>query len=221
MDSQERTDLLEKLEQEQKRTTQAARFSAVFKNKTVWGLVVTYFFWMTGFYGFTLWVPSIVKSFTQDSVAMGLLTAIPFVFALVGMVVNSIWSDRRMNRVQHVVVPLLIAALSMICGQFVSSPAAKMVFLAITAMGLYAPYGPLWAIPTAIIPAAIVGAALGLQNVLGNLGGFFGPSIFGKLEDMTGNDQMAFFFLALSLILAAIATGIVGRRLPKKAKTPS
>jgi sugar phosphate permease len=213
MDKEERKKLLAELDEEQKRTTKSDGFGAAFKNPIVWGLVVVYFFWMTGFYGYTLWVPSVVQSFKQDPVTTGWLTAIPFTCALIGMFINSIWSDRRMNRIQHVVFPLLIAAICMIVGQFVTSPLAQMVLLSLTAFGLYAPYGPLWTIPTAIVPAAIVGAALGLQNAIGNLGGYYGPSIFGKLKDVTGNYHMGFYFLAASLIIAAIITSILGRKL--------
>ncbi|EHL74999.1 MFS transporter [Bacillus smithii] len=86
-----------------------------------------------------------------------------------------------------------------------------MILLSITAIGVYAPYGPLWAIPTSIIPAGIVGAALGLQNAIGNLGGYNGPKFFGVLKDATGNFHAGFYFLALSLALAAIVTFILGR----------
>jgi nitrate/nitrite transporter NarK len=92
----------------------------------------------------------------------------------------------------------------------------KMVLLSITAIGVYAPYGPLWAIPTEIIPAGVVGAALGLQNAIGNLGGYNGPKFFGVLKDATGSFHAGFYFLALSLALAAIVTLILGRSMTKK-----
>jgi sugar phosphate permease len=213
MGEADRKALLQELAEEQKKAIKSDGYGAAFKNRTVWGLVVTYFFWMTGFYGYTLWVPSVVKSFTKDPVTMGWLTAIPFTCALIGMFVNSIWSDKRMNRIQHVIIPLLIGAVGMILGQFFDSAFAKMVLLSVTAIGVYAPYGPLWAIPTAIIPATIVGAALGLQNAIGNLGGYYGPSIFGKLKDATGDYHVGFYFLAGCLIVSAIVTAILGRSL--------
>jgi sugar phosphate permease len=215
MDENERKQLLSALEAEQNKAAKSEGYGAAFKNKTVWGLVIMYFLWMTGFYGYTLWVPSVVGTFTKDSAIMGWLTAIPFTCALIGMIINSYWSDRRMNRVQHVVVPLLIAACTMVAGQFVESPLLKMVLLSITAIGVYAPYGPLWAVPTAIIPAGVVGAALGLQNAIGNLGGYNGPKFFGVLKDVTGSYHAGFYFLASALALAAIVTLILGRSMTK------
>jgi sugar phosphate permease len=218
MDKKEREQLLNDLTNEQRGNVKSQGYGAAFKNPTVWGFVFMYLFWMTGFYGYTMWVPSVVKTFTNDAVTMGWLTAIPFTFALIGMIVNSYWSDRRMNRIQHIVVPLIIAAITMVVGQFIESPGLQMVFLCITAVGVYAPYGPLWAIPTAIIPATIVGAALGLQNAIGNLGGYYGPKVVGVLKDSTGSFHAGFYFLAASLVCAAIITLILGRTLGKNKK---
>jgi sugar phosphate permease len=211
MDKKEKEKLLNDLEAEQKNTAQSKGYLAAFKNKTVWGLVLMYFLWMSGFYGYTLWVPSVVGTFSHNPVTVGWLTAIPFTCALISMVLNSYWSDKRMNRIQHVAIPLLIAATSMVFGQLVESPILQMILLSVTAIGVYAPYGPLWAIPTAILPAGVVGAALGLQNAIGNLGGYNGPKFFGVLKDMTGNYHAGFYFLAASLVLAAIMTLILGR----------
>ncbi|ADI28203.1 MFS transporter [Geobacillus sp. C56-T3] len=216
MDENEKQQLLHALTAEQSQSAKSQGYAAAFKNKAVWGLVIMYFLWMTGFYGYTMWVPSVVSEFTDDSSVMGWLTAIPFTCALVGMIVNSSWSDRRMNRTQHVVIPLFVAACAMIMGQFVETPLLKMILLSITAIGVYAPYGPLWAIPTAIIPAEVAGAAMGLQNAIGNLGGYNGPKFFGVLKDLTGNHHAGFYFLALSLALAGIVTFFLGKTIPQR-----
>jgi sugar phosphate permease len=213
---EEKDSLIKQLAVEQGNSVKSEGYLAAFKNKTVWGLVLMYFFWMTGFYGYTLWVPSVVQTFSKDPVTIGWLTAIPFTCALIGMCVNSWWSDKRLNRVQHVAIPLVLAGITMVAGQFVTSPILQMVFLSITAIGVYAPYGPLWAVPTAILPAGVIGAALGLQNAIGNLGGYNGPKIFGVLKDTTGNYHAGFYFLAASLVLGAVMTMILGRFITSK-----
>ncbi|UUZ92578.1 hypothetical protein LJK87_45895 [Paenibacillus sp. P25] len=115
----------------------------------------------------------------------------------------------------------LIGAVTMVVGQFVSDPFLQMLLLSITAICVYAPYGPLWAIPTAIVPASIAGAALGLQNAIGNLGGYYGPKVVGMLKDATGDFHAGFYFLAGSLVLAAITTLILGRFVNPTAKADS
>jgi sugar phosphate permease len=214
---EEKDSLIKALESEKGKNVKSEGFLAAFKNKTVWGLVFMYFLWMTGFYGYTLWVPSVVQTFSKNPATVGWLTAIPFTCAFIGMIINSAWSDKRMNRIQHVAFPLVIAAITMVAGQFVTSPVLQMVLLSITAIGVYAPYGPLWAIPTAIIPAAVIGAALGLQNAIGNLGGYMGPKFVGVLKDSTGSYHAGFFFLAGALVLGAIMTVILGKSINKNA----
>jgi sugar phosphate permease len=212
MKEDERKQLMEALQREQKQVPSGTDgFGSALRSPLVWGLVLMYFLWITGFYGYTMWVPSVVGTFAKDPATMGWLTAIPFVCALVAMVVNSHWSDRRMNRIQHVMIPLLIAAAAMIAGQWVESPLWQMVLLSITAMGVYAPYGPLWAIPTAVFPVSVAGAAMGLQNAVGNLGGYFGPKFVGMLKDATGNYHAGFYVLAVSLLLAALTTWLMVR----------
>jgi sugar phosphate permease len=216
METEEQNALIKELEFEKSQQSKQLGYRAAFKNPLVWGLVVMYYFWMTGFYGYILWLPTVIGSFTKNSITLGFLTAIPFICALVGMIINSYWSDKRMNRVQHVAFPLILAALSMVIGQYVDSNILQMVLLCTTAIGVYAPNGPLWAIPTAVIPASIVGAAIGLQNALGNLGGYYGPKFFGVLKDATGNFQVGFFFLAGSLLVSAMITLVLGKFMKKE-----
>lgn len=212
LSDKDRAYLLNEEKKEKAKVVGKAKYSDVFKNKTVWALLFMSFLWVAGFYGYNMWVPSLVGQLTKDPVTMGWLTAIPFTAGLIGMILNSYLSDKRMNRIQHVVYPLLIGAISMICGQLVDSTLLKMVFLSITAFGLYAPYGPLWAIPTAILPASIVGLALGIQNVFSGLGGYVGPKMIGVLFDKTGNYNVGFYFLATLIILAALITATFIKR---------
>ncbi len=109
----------------------SAGYWAAFTNPIVLWLILAYFFWMAGFYGLTMWVPSVIKSFAGrgQSGLVGWLSAIPFFFALIAMVVNSVWSDRRMKRQMHVSIPLILGALGLIGGQLVGHwPLMQMVF---------------------------------------------------------------------------------------------
>lgn len=181
----------------------ASGYWNAFTDRTVLLLVATYFFWMAGLYGYTIWVPTVVKSLTHGSSAIvGLLTAIPFAFALVAMVVTSFWSDRVMKRQVFVAVPVLIGAIGLIGGQFMHSPVTQFIFLIISAIGVYAAFGPFWTVPTTILRPEMAAAALGLVN-LGNLGGFVGPYVVGYLHKATGSQFAGFIVLGVFLLIAA------------------
>ena len=150
---EERYDIESRIARENAGKPASAGYWAALSDRTVIGLFMAYFFWMAGFYGFTMWVPSVVKSFAgsgASSARVGLLSAIPFVFAIISMIVTSNWSDRRMKRQAFVAVPALIGACGLVAGQFVQTPALQLTFLVIAAIGVYGPYGLFWAVPSAI-----------------------------------------------------------------------
>jgi sugar phosphate permease len=191
---------------------ESAGYWAAFTNPTVLWLIVAYFFWMSGFYGYTMWVPAVVKAFagSGNSGLVGWISAVPFVFALIFMVVNSSWSDRRMKRQVHVAVPLMIGAVGLIAGQFVESPMLQLMFLCVAGIGVYGPYGPFWAVPSTLLRVEVAGAAMGLINAIGNLGGFAGPYIVGWVRDRSGSGFAGFFVLSVFLTITAVIFLMLG-----------
>ncbi len=191
----------------------SAGYWAAFTDPIVLWLILAYFFWMAGFYGLTMWVPSVIKSFAGrgQSGLVGWLSAIPFFFALIAMVVNSVWSDRRMKRQMHVSIPLILGALGLIGGQLVGHwPLMQMVFLLVAAIGVYGPYGPFWAVPSSLLQAEVSGAAMGLINALGNLGGFLGPYVVGYIRGRTHSGFAGFLVLSVFLLIAAVIFMFIG-----------
>ena len=176
------------------------------KQRSVLVLIGIYFFWITGFYGFTLWLPSVVKTLTNDgsSTEVGLLSAIPFTVALIVMIANAAWSDRTGKRRQAVAVPLVVAIAALLLGQIVQGGVMGMVLLCVTAGALYAPYGPFWAIPAGVLRIEVVAVAMGLINALGNLGGYVGPYLVGWLTDSTGTNVTGFAVLSAFLAVAVV-----------------
>ncbi|ADJ44135.1 major facilitator transporter [Amycolatopsis mediterranei S699] len=182
-----------------------AGYRQALANRQVLLLVGIYFFWITGFYGFSLWLPSVVKTMTGGSAtAVGFLSAVPYVLALAGMIACGHWSDRTGNRRLAVTVPLLVAIGGLLLGNLGHWPAAvQLGLLCVVAPGVYMPYGPFWAIPSRVLGIEVVAVAMGLINALGNLGGFAGPYLVGWLTDVTGTAATGFVVLAAFLAVAA------------------
>jgi len=177
------------------------------KDRRVITLIAIYFCWMSGFYGFSLWLPAVIKDLTGGSAGMvGWVTAIPYVFALMAMVAVSAWSDRTGNRKLAVAGPILIGVVAMVAGQLVHSPLVNIGLLCVVAMGIYAPYGSFWAIPAGMLRIEVLAFALGLINALGNLGGFVGPYAVGWLTAKTGSDAAGYYALAGLLTVGALLT---------------
>jgi nitrate/nitrite transporter NarK len=104
---------------------------------------------------------------------------------------------------------VIIGACGLIAGQFVHTPTLQLVFLIVAAVGVYCPYGPFWAVPSAILRSEISGAAMGFIN-MGNLGGFLGPFAVGYVRSQTGNGFAGFLLLSVSLFIVAGVILMIG-----------
>jgi MFS family permease len=167
-----------------------------------------------GAYGLLIWLPSAIRSLgVENNLLIGILTAMPYVFAGFGAVLNSRLSDRARERRWHAATPCVIAGLALICGFLLSSrvPALGLLLLCTTGAGIYATLGPKWALMTEILPRRTAGVALGLVNGVGNIGGFLGPYAVGALHDSTQSFAAGFVFLSLCLIVSGIMMLLVAK----------
>ncbi|MDE1177329.1 MAG: MFS transporter [Edaphobacter sp.] len=178
-------------------------------------LSVQYFCWSIGVYGFVLWLPTIVHKGSELSMGQtGLLAGIPYMFAIVLMIVVSSISDRTQKREQMVWPLLLLAGVAMM-GSFVfaqRSFVASFVCLVLAGGCMYAPYGPFFAIVPERVPREEAGVALAIINSSGALGAFAGSYLVGLLQSLTGDSRAGFLLMATALIASALLLFL----LPKK-----
>lgn len=190
-----------------------ASLKLVLADKTIWQLIALNFFYQTGIYGYTLWLPSILKGLTHSSMGeVGLLAVLPFVAAMAGMFLFSSLSDRTGKRKLFVFLPLLGFALCM----FLSVTLQQHVWLSYLALigcgfFLQSAAGVFWTIPARLFNAEMAGGARGVINALGNLGGFCGPYAVGVLITLYSKDA-GVYCLAASLLLSAILALILPAR---------
>ena len=174
---------------------------------TVWKLALIMFAFQTASYGLTLWVPQIVKSWSGLSdLKVGMISAIPYVGAALGMVLIGISSDRRRERFLHIAIPSAIGAVGFVACAYVISPVAGIIALTVAAVGDYSTRGPFWALPGRFLAGSAAAAGIALINTLGALGGFVGPYLVGFLKSLTGSFESSLLCLALILLLGAVGT---------------
>jgi len=185
-------------------------------------LSVQYFFWSLGVYGFVLWLPTIVKKGAEASMSTtGLLSAMPYLLAILLMVFVSHISDRTQQR-RKLVGPFLFAAGVGLAGSFFFSESSFALTFACLVIGgacIYAPYGPFFAMIPERLPRNVSAEVLAMVNSAGALGGFFGSYFVGLLEAITGNARAGYLLMSLSLIVAAVI--LLFLREPAKANQPT
>jgi len=170
-------------------------------------LSVQYFCWSLGVYGFVLWLPSIVRQGSSLSMGQtGLLSAIPYLAAIILMIVVSYLSDKMLRR-EALVWPFLLLSGICMMGSFLlaeKSFAAAFVCLVVAGGCMYAPYGPFFAIIPERLPKNVTAEILGLINGCGALGGFAGSYLVGLLQALTGSSRPGFLLMSISLMLSAV-----------------
>ncbi|MBL7638011.1 MULTISPECIES: MFS transporter [Enterobacteriaceae] len=185
----------------------------VFRNPGLMKLVILNFFYQTGDYGYTLWLPTILKNLTGANMAgVGILAILPFVATLAGIYVISLFSDRTGKRRAMVRISLYCFAACLLASVVLKEHiVAAYIALVLCGFFLKAATSPFWSIPGRIASPEVAGSARGVINGLGNLGGFCGPYLVGVMIYFYGQN-VAVCALAGSLIIAGTITIL----LPKK-----
>lgn len=171
-------------------------------------LSLVYFGFVGALYGMQFWLPQIVKAFGLSNIQTGFVTAIPYVFGSVAMVLWAQHSDRTRERVWHVALPLFLIALSLAAASALSDPVLTMIALTVAAIGVFCTFSLFWTLPTAFLSGASAAAGIALINSIGNLAGFGGPYLIGWFKDQTGGTAMG--LLALSLLPLVSALLVLG-----------
>jgi ACS family tartrate transporter-like MFS transporter len=183
----------------------------------VWLLCAVYLMNTSVTYGIFLWLPQIlVEASGKDGFALSLLTAIPFVAALIAMVLVGRHSDRTGERKLHVAGCALTAATGLVLAvTFQDNVPLLVLSFTLSQMGQRSIMSVFWAIPPMLLSGAGAAAGIALINSIGNMGGFFGPSMMGTLRDWTGGYTGGLLVLAGALVIEAIL--VMTLRLPAAA----
>lgn len=216
----EKQDLEDELLLEQKDIKPVKNYAEAFRSKTVILLCLQYALWNIGVYGFVMWLPSILNAAPDmNIVKTGWLASIPYLFAIIGMLSASYFSDKTLNRKIFVWPFLLIGAVAFYSSYLVGPDHFWISFILLTIAGsaMYAPYGPFFAIITEILPRNVAGGAIALINSLGALGSFAGSYLVGYLNGSTGSFSASYIFMSGSLLLSAIIT-MIAVKSPAKVK---
>ncbi|MPY56235.1 MFS transporter [Streptomyces spongiae] len=178
-----------------------------FREPKVWLMCLIYFCFVMGQYALTFWLPTLIESTgIEGNLAIGMLSAVPFLAALVAMNVFGRSADRRRERRWHLVVPSLMGAVGFsLAAGWAGSTALSLAALSFAAAGVLTCAPLFWSLPTAFLGGTAAAVGLAAINSVGNLAGFVGPYMIGALKDATGSTSIPMYVLALSLVVGAAA----------------
>src|SRR5262249_11252668 len=149
--SDEKDWLIAKLAAEQRADAAVSRrgFWQVLVTPRSWLLSIVYFGLSTTMYGVTLWLPSVIRSFSGMSyIRIGIVAVLPFLVTVIVMVLVGMRSDHVGERRWHTAGPAFVAAGGLILAAYGNSTLVVIAGITIGMAFAEAMGGPFWAMAT-------------------------------------------------------------------------
>jgi predicted MFS family arabinose efflux permease len=182
------------------------RFGESLRDSRVWLLTVSYFCLVSANPTLGFWSPTIINGLgVTSNTTIGLLSAIPYIGAMIATVLVGRHSDLRLERRWHCALSCLAAAAGLVLiGVFANMPPLAFVALILGQAGVLAAFAPFWQMPTMLLAGTAAAGGIALINSIGNLSGWLGPFVVGWLKDLTGKTSTGLYVVAGLEVLAAV-----------------
>lgn len=204
---EEREALEGQLEKERAEHKSVAHTSVIkgLLNPNVLMLALAYFGVVTGNYGVEMFLPSILEDwYGLGSSTVTKLAMIPSCLVILGQLAIGWSSDHFHERRWHAITPIIIGAFGLIFATLTQGNLVLTVIcFTIAATGMKAYMPAFWSLPNMYLTAAAAAGSIGLINSVGNLGGFLGPTIVGKVKTLTGSYDIGIYFLATTCLISS------------------
>ena len=171
-------------------------------------LALNYLGIVTASLGMLIFLPQIVKQLGLTNMQVGWVTMLPYAFGAISMVIWGMISDRTGERRWNLTLACVVATTGLIIAGLTVGTVGSQVGMSVAAIGFYGSKGPFWSMPPMFLTGTAAAASIAWINSLGNLGGFFGPSIVGWVRDTTGSFAGGLYALAAFALMAAVVSAL-------------
>ena len=224
--SEERQHLQKGLAAEQAKFGVALRstdWRGMWRHPVVWLVLGAEAALLVVMYGFGLWLPSVIKTASAMKIgSVGLLSALPYLASVIGLVLISESSDRFRERRLHAAVPLITVGILLFAGSHISQSliVIQMVLFTLAGFFMFVTLPLISAMLVDMLPRAHVAPAIAFTGGVSNLfGGFVGPLMVGWLKSATGSFSLAFSMLGAFGLVGGIFILAVRVRMPVSGET--
>jgi MFS transporter, ACS family, tartrate transporter len=193
-------------EKQAKESVRSYSILQAFRQREMLLLTLAYFFIVTSVYGFTFWLPTIIKQQSGlSNLRVSLISALPYCVGLVAIILVGWSSDKTGERRWHTALPMIAVSVGLLLAVLIQDRLALAVAMfCLAAVGIYGYLPGFWSLPTSFLTGTAAAASIGLINSVGNLGGFAGPYVVGYLSKATNSFFGGVLYLSLSALMAAI-----------------
>ena len=201
-------------------------FAHVLRSRKLWGIYLGQFCLTSTLWFFLTWFPTYLVDYRgMDYIQSGFLVSLPYLAALVGVLLSGVVSDALLRKGKSLgvarkapIIAGLLLSTAIIGANFTDSTALVIVFLSVAFFGNgFASIT--WSLVSALAPKRLIGTTGGMFNFIGNLSSIATPIVIGVLVSET---SFAPGFAYITLVtLAGIASYVflVGKveRIPDRA----
>lgn len=164
------------------------------------------------------WLPQIIKTFGLPASQVGMVTAIPPIAGLVGMIALSRHSDHVGERFYYTIATMLLAASGFAIAAFATTPVLIIVGFMVANVGVYGTQAVFWTIPQSYLSRESAPGAIGLVAMIGSIGGALIPVVIGRIKDASGSFTGGFLVVSGVLVAAAVLIFIARPKLIQAAQ---
>ena len=213
---EQRAWLARRLDDEHRQRIAAQHFSVLqaLGNTRVLLLSFVYFGAVASNYSLGFFLPQIVRDFGLSFGWTGVVAAIPYAAGTLGMVYWGRHSDRTGERREHAALAALVAGAGIAASTLIDDPTGKMIALSVAGFGVFAVLPVFWTLPTSFLSGTAAAGGIAIINSIGNLSGFAGPFVMGKMKDATGSYTVGLLAVSATAFLAML----IALSLPHEAK---
>lgn len=174
-------------------------------DKRLWLLAGIYFCVVMGQYAITFWLPTLIRnSGISDNWHIGLLTSLPYMCAIVVMLLAGRSGDHFQERRWHLIIPMCVGAIALtLATLFASNLTLSLICLCIAASGVLTASSLFWMLPTNFLGGVSAAAGIAAVNSFANLAGFCSPYLIGWVTTNTGSNAIGMFLITAVLIFGA------------------
>ncbi|MHA6196954.1 MFS transporter [Pseudomonas wadenswilerensis] len=192
----------------------ASLLKVIFTREVAILSVIYFMIKLTG-YGLNFWMPHLISSAgVKNQLAVGFLTALPYLVAAVGMIIVTRRSDASGERRKYLWQCMAVGGIGYFAACVFNDHYVLLTsFLILATAGVFIAIPIFWTIPQQAFAGLAIAGGIAAINTVGQLSGMVAPLLVGWINDLTGNTYMGMLALAPFCL---ICVGVILWGLPKE-----
>ena len=196
------------------KTVSKVPWGALFKKRSVWGMILGFFCYIWIFNIFVYFMPLyLTKAFHTSQASLGIYASIPWIGGIVGAIGGG-WLAKKMvekfkmsaltSKRLMIVISAIVGGVLVVVTPFSKSVGMALAFMTIALAFLSSVSSNAWALPGDVGPESTVGSLGSIQNFGGYLGGALSPTVAGLIVDITNSYTLVFVSGGIVAALSAL-----------------